>query len=206
MTDAVDRVIVLDGIAPRRPGARRTHTIRIDAQDADGNRGPGAAVTVNAPIDAKRPTSPGTPNIRPTRRGTYVSFAPAKDGDCIGRSVVQVRGDAGWRNLNTWNNQSCDARSLLPSFGYGYWGAYGRTFDVRAIRFPIRGLGAGMWRIRVIATDRAGNSSTSRSRVFELDEAIRGGRYGTCVGLAGSTFCGGGLGSRVVGGVSVIIR
>jgi secreted trypsin-like serine protease len=190
VTDAVDRVVELDGLAPRRPGARRTHTIRIDAQDAEGNRSAGTAVKINAPIDATRPSPAGVPNIRPTRRGTYVGFTPAKDDDCIGRYIVQVRGEHGWRNLSTWHNQSCDAQSLIPAYGFGFWGyGPGRTAQIRAIRLPLRGLDAGTWRVRIVAIDRAGNRATSRSRVFELDEAMRGGRFGTCAYISGSVLC-----------------
>ncbi len=192
-TDAAARSIVLDGIEPQRRGQHERRTIRVDVEDAVGNRVAGRTMSVAAPVDVRPPSSPGMPSFLPRhgKRGESLLVRGSTDDDCVAGYGVQVQSDGGWRGIGTWRNQACDM--LLAGSPFGW---YGQSRPSRRIVLPLRKLDAGRHRVRVIVFDRAGNGIASPSVVLSLDTRVRGVRRGSCL-RSSPRFCpsgGGGFG------------
>ncbi len=202
-TDATARSIDLDGVEPQRPGQNERRLIRVDVEDSVGNRVAGRALRVAAPIDARPPTSPGTPRFldRRGKRGESLLVRASADADCVAGYGVQLRTDRGWRSIGTWRNQGCDP--LLTGSPFGW---YPQVRPTSRMVLPLRQLDAGRHRVRTIAFDRAGNGVASRSIVIKLDEPVRGVRAGTCLRGAYSYCSPRGFGSRgSTGSVAVVV-
>lgn len=191
-TDAIERSITIRGIAPRRPGTTATRVVRVDAQDAAGNRVQGENVRVRAPVDGQSPSRPGAPTLVAGRgRSAGLRFRGSRDADCIDRYAVERRTAAGWRTNSVQSSLECDLDEL------GFAASLTSDRRVPVLHQALRGLGPGLHRVRVVAFDRAGNRAFSRSTVVRLhrrtSRAPRGwvcfsvGEYGICTSTTGAT-------------------
>lgn len=162
-TDSLGTTIAVDGLEPRKPGTAETRLVRVDAQDTSGNRVEGAEVAVPAPIDGRSPSRPSRPALVDGRRrsGPSLRFRGSFDADCVERYLVQLRRGSGpWRTTSTQVRHECDEKLLGPHY---------QSSRVPMIVQRIGRVAAGRYRARVLAADRAGNVSVSRSIVVRLD-------------------------------------
>lgn len=156
------------GIAPTRDGHRST-ALTIFATDAAGMTSLGAQTLAVSPRDATPPSRMSRPRIIGIWHGApRVFWLPSHDADCISSYVVQSRhvGSSSWRTIGTHHGDTC--RGIAGTSDSG-WGAFitdhmtakqlarlGRRTEHRMTM-----LVPGIYDVRVIARDRAGNSSTS---------------------------------------------
>ncbi|MCW2926489.1 MAG: peptidase and chymotrypsin/Hap [Thermoleophilia bacterium] len=207
VTDADQRSVTVDGIEPQRRGQSETRSIRVDSQDAIGNRVSGDPVTVAAPVDARAPSRPGVARVTRPRRGSHrvVSFTRSTDNDCVDDMYVQLRvRGGGWRTRAIAHNTDCDRellQSLLPGIA-----SYFRPRPLSPrVAIPLRSVAAGSYAVRILAVDRAGNATASATSRLTLAARIPGGRLRpTCIGSLPYFGCTGSADASS-GAVSVVI-
>ena len=137
--------------------AAGTYVVRVTATDGAGNAssrtrtivvGPAAGTDGSAPVLTAARLKPG---LLPTGHGARLTVASSERAALSG--VVQRKRDGRWRAVGT-KRWSVQAGANTKTF-------YGKTSEQR--------LRSGTYRVRLVATDPAGNASVTTSIRFRVD-------------------------------------
>jgi secreted trypsin-like serine protease len=174
------RSLIAVGIAPHRSGVSKHVRLRIATHTRAGVTDVSPTIVVDAPLDDTAPARPHAPRAIGTQRGAVkLWWHKSADNDCVRRYIVQVRraGSPAWKNRSSRDAQACpDIENLLSGADSDSWSAriesvlarmFGRPNDFRATR-----LAAGVYQVRIVAEDRAGNRATGAASTVRVPKTI----------------------------------
>ena len=161
------RALNIHDVRPQRRGGHQLRRVRIEALGVEGTSRLSPPILVAAPVDSQPPRPPGIPRLLRPDEVPLLVWGRSSDDDCVERYAAQIRAAGSFR----WRTVAHVEGSCGDEFVEGSrdpFAPIAHSADVRhqigtdAVGQSVRGIAAGRYVARVLASDRAGNTSSSK--------------------------------------------